>query len=405
MCTDPFAAIAFRHLCGWSRGNRLANSHGNGHDLCKIAGLETFIQMRMGLESSTLESASRRHWCSVVSSIAGWFGIGEPPTPSIGARDDDICVWIGRAVILLFLFGSVVAAPAQEVSNQSAQSGASGAEGVSARPAQPNVPEPSAPEHSTEVPGRSTTDAICEAIAAAAARNKLPLAYLIRLIWQESRFDPTAISSKGARGVAQFMPNTATWRGLNNPFDPVEAIPEAARLLSDLRQEFGNLGLAAAAYHAGPHRVRQWLAGRQGLPRETQNYVRVVTGQPAEKWMASTAATATLETWPDILCPPGALATAPASRPTAPPAPEPHFAWGVQLLGSPSRVAAMSSWSELQRKYRALLSDQRALVVETKLSGAASWYRVRIGANRLESANALCARLRDLGASCLVQRN
>jgi soluble lytic murein transglycosylase-like protein len=78
------------------------------------------------------------------------------------------------------------------------------------------------------------------------------------------------VSRAGAQGVAQFMPATARWRGLADPFDPVEAIAKSAKLLRDLRRDFGNLGLAAAAYNAGPARVRDWLAGRRGLPRETR---------------------------------------------------------------------------------------------------------------------------------------
>jgi hypothetical protein len=347
-----------------------------------------------------------------VARTADTLGVGRLLASSVGRSGKDLCAWIGRAVVFGFLFGFAVAAPAERVSNQGApmrfaQSAAPVSEGAAEQTPQPNIPKAGAPGNGAEVAERPATDAICEAIAAAAARNDLPLAYLIRLIWQESRFDPSAISSKGARGIAQFMPETATWRGLNNPFDPVEAIPKAARLLNDLRREFGNLGLAAAAYNAGPQRVRQWLAGRQGLPRETQHYVRFITGQPAEEWTSSTAATATLETPPDIPCPPdeAQLAMAPASRRAVPTGPEPRFAWGVQLLGSPSRVLAMAAWSQLQRKYRALLGGQEPLIIETKLSGAGAWFRVRVAANGLETANALCARLRGAGASCLVQRN
>jgi hypothetical protein len=50
-------------------------------------------------------------------------------------------------------------------------------------------------------------------------------------------------------------------RGLLDPFDPVQASPKAAQLLRELKEQFGNLGLAAAAYNAGPARVRDWLAG------------------------------------------------------------------------------------------------------------------------------------------------
>ena len=102
-----------------------------------------------------------------------------------------------------------------------------------------------------QTPSQSvSTDTICGALTAAAAENNLPTDFFARLIWQESRFNPEAVSRAGAQGVAQFMPATANWRGLSNPFDPVEAIAQSAKLLRDLRREFGNLGLAAAAYNA-----------------------------------------------------------------------------------------------------------------------------------------------------------
>ena len=76
---------------------------------------------------------------------------------------------------------------------------------------------------------------------------------------------------------------TASWRGLAGPFDPSKRSPNPRSSLRDLRREFGNLGLAAA-YNAGPGRVRVWLAGRRGLPREKRAYVRLVTGHSAEQW-------------------------------------------------------------------------------------------------------------------------
>src|SRR5215472_14294839 len=97
--------------------------------------------------------------------------------------------------------------------------------------------------------GAAPVARICDALAAAATENDLPVDFFARLIWQESRFDPTAVSRAGAQGVAQFMPATANARGLADPFDPFEAIAHSAKLLRDLRREFGNLGLAAAAYN------------------------------------------------------------------------------------------------------------------------------------------------------------
>ena len=62
------------------------------------------------------------------------------------------------------------------------------------------------------------------------------------------------------------MPETAATVGLNNPFDPIQAIAASARLLGDLVRRFGNPGLAAAAYNAGPRRIQDWLAKKGKLP-------------------------------------------------------------------------------------------------------------------------------------------
>ena len=124
---------------------------------------------------------------------------------------------------------------------------------------------------------------VCQMIKAAASANDIPAGFLLRVIWQESRFKPDAVgpmthSGAHALGIAQFMPATAAERRLNSPFDPAEALPKAAEFLHDLHAEFGNIGLAAAAYNAGAQRVRDWLAGRRTLPNETKGYVRIVDG-------------------------------------------------------------------------------------------------------------------------------
>jgi hypothetical protein len=85
-------------------------------------------------------------------------------------------------------------------------------------------------------------------------------------------------------GIAQFMPETAVEKGLDDPFDPLKAIPASARLLRELRQQFGNLGFVAAAYNAGPRRVSQWLERHRKLPRETVGYVAHVTGRSVDQW-------------------------------------------------------------------------------------------------------------------------
>ena len=133
-------------------------------------------------------------------------------------------------------------------------------------------------------PRKLSRTAMCTAIAAAARANELPAPFLANLIWQESGFRPTVVSPAGAQGVAQFMPETAKEYGLVNPFDPVHALQAAGKFLSKLQARFGNLGLAAAAYNAGPGRVLDWIARRRTLPGETRNYVVRITGRAAERW-------------------------------------------------------------------------------------------------------------------------
>jgi soluble lytic murein transglycosylase-like protein len=127
-------------------------------------------------------------------------------------------------------------------------------------------------------------DVICETAKAAAEENSIPLGFLVRLLWQESRFRATEVSSAGAQGIAQFMPQTAVEMGLRNPFDPLQAIPASARFLRKLHDQFGNLGLAAAAYNAGGGRIQKWLSRRSSLPKETRAYVKIITGHKAEAW-------------------------------------------------------------------------------------------------------------------------
>lgn len=125
---------------------------------------------------------------------------------------------------------------------------------------------------------------LCNALYTSAQNNDLPVPFFANLIWQESRLRDDAVSRKGALGIAQFMPETAAETGLDDPFDPLQAIPASARFLRELRLQFGNLGFVAAAYNAGARRVIEWLEHRNSLPRETRGYVERVTGLSVDAW-------------------------------------------------------------------------------------------------------------------------
>jgi hypothetical protein len=250
--------------------------------------------------------------------------------------------------------------------------------------------------------GAASVASICDALAAAAGENDLPVDFFARLIWQESRFDPRAVSRKGAQGVAQFMPATANARGLADPFDPIEAIAHSAKLLRDLRRELGNLGLAAAAYNAGPRRVRDWLAGRRGLPRETDAYVRIVTGQSPEQWARVQAGPTEMHFAHPMPC--QQIASLVARSPAL--VMKPLDPWGVQLVGSSSDATALAAYRQLQEKYARILGGREPRVLHHGLArGSMGWARVHVGTESRASAEKLCAELHTAGASCTVQRN
>jgi soluble lytic murein transglycosylase-like protein len=109
------------------------------------------------------------------------------------------------------------------------------------------------------------------ALAQAAASANISPALLAALVWQESRWNPQAISRKGAIGLTQLMPATARDLGVN-PNDPVANLNGGARYLRQLLDQFGgNVEKALAAYNAGAARVRN--AGGVPAIAETQNYV------------------------------------------------------------------------------------------------------------------------------------
>jgi cell wall-associated NlpC family hydrolase len=107
----------------------------------------------------------------------------------------------------------------------------------------------------------------------ATAAYGLPPGLLESVAKVESNFNPSAVSSAGAQGLMQIMPQTAQGLGIN-PMDPTQAIYGAAKLLSEKLNAFGSVPLAAAAYNAGDVAV-QTYGGIPPYP-ETQNYVQSV---------------------------------------------------------------------------------------------------------------------------------
>ena len=108
---------------------------------------------------------------------------------------------------------------------------------------------------------------------AAAVRHGLDPRLFRSLIKQESNWQVTAISKKGAIGLGQLMPETAQELGVD-PYNPAENLEGSALYFARQLREFGSVELALCAYNAGPQRVRQ--LGRCPQFDETQRYLRLV---------------------------------------------------------------------------------------------------------------------------------
>ena len=260
-------------------------------------------------------------------------------------------------------------------------------------------------------------EALCLMVDSAAKANDLPAEFFAHVIWQESRFRPQAVgpvthTGQRARGIAQFMPSTAKERGLLDPFNPVQALPKAAEFLADLRSQFGNIGLAAAAYNAGPGRLRAWLAGTGGMPVETRNYVFVITGHEIEDWVKignygkildSEAMTTchemltTLKEKPNFFL---SRLEQGVARAVAKP-------WGVQVATGFSRDQALTAYARAVKDFDAVASKQTNPDLQPILfrgRGTSSFYQVRIGTSTRRDAENLCKQIREAHGSCLVKR-
>lgn len=291
-------------------------------------------------------------------------------------------------------------------------------------PENPAAPTPSAPETkpadtpaSSDAKDANAREAMCLMIESAASAHGLPLEFFARVIWQESRFQPDAVgpitrSGQRAQGVAQFMPGTASERRLLDPFDPVQALPKSAELLSELRGQFGNLGLAAAAYNAGPRRVQEWLAGSGPMPSETRNYVYAITGTPVDDWAAAGKNGAIKDRAPPAGC---RELMALLHR-----APNPFVAeleqrvklgadalWGVQLAAGFSRDRALAMYARVMRRLNAVIGDRDPSLLSSmfRSRGTRPFYQVRIGADTRAAADDLCGRIRRAGQACIVLKN
>jgi hypothetical protein len=149
------------------------------------------------------------------------------------------------------------------------------------------IPPPPADPAAPAVPAHPLS--ITDAVTAASDRYQLDPDFLHSVIKAESGYNPKAISPKGARGLMQLMPQTASQLGVQNAFDPASNVDGGTRYLRELLEKYNfDVAKALAAYNAGPQRVEQY----HGIPpyRETRSYVARIIRDFNKKKLAAQAA-------------------------------------------------------------------------------------------------------------------
>jgi hypothetical protein len=268
------------------------------------------------------------------------------------------------------------------------------------------------PQQETHQASPQVQQSICLLLESAARSNELPIEFFVRLIWRESRFRPGAVgpstrSGRHALGIAQFMPGTAAERNLLDPFNPIEALPKAAEFLKDLRNQFGNLGLAAAAYNAGPARVRAWIAGTGSMPAQTRAYVEAITGNTIEEWAAGRDLQHKTEDAKSCETVMASLKQPPTTFFTAL---QQHVVsgtlqpWGAILVAHRSRPEILDRYAALQRRFGEILSGRDPIVLD-RGSRFFARYQIRVGADSRTAANDICKKIHSARGDCVVLRN
>jgi hypothetical protein len=255
----------------------------------------------------------------------------------------------------------------------------------------------------------SVGEELCKTIAASATANKLPIGFFTRLIWKESSLRRDVTSPAGAQGIAQFMPGTAAERGLDDPFDPEKALPESAKFLAELTTQFGNLGLAAAAYNAGPARIARWLAGQGDVPIETRDFVLAVTARPVDEWAKPRPADAPAPSEPTTAEEPcqQIIVAMRGATPAASVGETPFAPWGVQLAGNFSKDLALAAFAREKQRYKDILGDVEPFILATPIRsrGTRAFFRVRLPSPSQADAQQICHKLHKMGGSCVVLRS
>ena len=276
----------------------------------------------------------------------------------------------------------------------------------------PQLPAPDTKSRRCTIDRRSCIEVetyvadVCTTIERASAENRLDPNFLARLLWKESLFEPEAVSPVGALGIAQFMPETARIRKLDDPLNPAKAIHASADYLRYLIDGFGNMGLAAVAYNGGERRALNFYNGGTVLPYETQDYVEAITGHNAWKWRDEPPAEVDLRLDKQASFRDACIKLAGNRSLKEFGTKARSWPWGVILASHPQQSGAQKQVSQLNRQLRPILGGKRVSYVRKSLTGSGrKVYTAQVGYSSRAQANAFCTQLRAVGGRCIVLKN
>lgn len=250
----------------------------------------------------------------------------------------------------------------------------------------------------------------CQALRDLSRQHSLNTGFFTRLIWQESRFDPNALSPAGAQGIAQFMPQTAKLRGLSNSYNPALALDHSAQYLAELVDRFGNVGLAAIAYNGGETRAANFIADSGGLARETIDYVRIITGQSAEDWRDTPPKNLdlSLNKGKSFLASCLLLAQKRRLSKIKPLNPAPKLpVWGIQMATGSTQKKTKAMYERNARSCSNVIQKRKPNYIKKspQVAGRKAYFVARLGADTRGAAQRLCNRMRKFNCVCVVYKN
>ncbi len=248
----------------------------------------------------------------------------------------------------------------------------------------------------------------CNAIEKFSLRHGLDPHFFARLIWQESRFDPNALSPAGAQGIAQFMPHTAKRRGLSDAYNPAEALDHSAHYLAEMAEKYGNLGLAAVGYNGGERRAEGLIDETGGLAQETIDYVRIITGVPHQNWLEDPLPEPDLRLSQTLTFQPACHDLAKNRRLTKLKEVNPLVRpWGIQMAFGTTQKKALSKFKKSTRACAALFKGETPELIfeKSRASPKGGYFMARLGRDTRDQAWRDCSKFRKSGCVCRVYRN